>query len=410
MKRELLYVLVLLVTALLLRCAFIVLYDGGKFLTQEYYSSDSIQYDTAASNVMSGKGFLSIDGNRARIGPVYPLFLAGVFAVFGHSMVAVRCAQVVMGTLTCLLFYGVARNIFNASAAAISLFMSAVYYPMIQMPAYIMADELNLFLIAALLFLVTNFLSAPSAIKAVCVGLVYGLSVLCKGALFGFFPLFLVCLLVVLQVSLIRRIAYVCLVALSLFLVILPWGVRNYRIFHKFIPVTIHTGDLLYKGNSPEATGGSGGFHKRGIDFVDAPDNPGTNEYERDMFLKNKAVAYIKNNPKRCMQLACVKFWNMWRPYHTDTRFISKVVMCCSYLPIVLFAFIGIMYSMREWRKYLLFYLLLGYYAGVHMVLIGIIRYRYPMEPILILFASYGAVELYRKWRRGATGLRATAH
>jgi 4-amino-4-deoxy-L-arabinose transferase-like glycosyltransferase len=402
--RTLFFLIALLCFALLLRVSFIVAYDNSKFLAQEFFAGDSAAYDSAALNVMEGNGFLA-DGYRAKYGPIYPLFLAGAYRVFGHDIVVVRFLQALLGALSCVIVYFIGKDIFNEPTAWLASAGLALYYPAVQMPAYIMAEEVYVFVLLATIWCAVRLIRQPNFLLAAAAGMTYGVAVLCKGALSGFIPFFALVVYCSIDAASKRKIKYLAVFLLVLAATLTPWIYRNYSIFKKFIPVTIHSGDLLYKGNSPEATGGSGGFHTRGIDFIDAPAVPGLNEYERDQHLKQRAIAYMKNNPGRCVELALIKFWNMWRPYHTDTRSISKLVMCCTYVPIVFFALVGMCFSLRWWRRYLLFYLLFAYYIGVHMVLIGIIRYRYPMEPFLIIFAAYGLWCLYER----LTGLPAFA-
>jgi len=41
---------------------------------------------------------------------------------------------------------------------------------------------------------------------------------------------------------------------------------------------------------------------------------------------------------------------------------------------------------------------LFGYLTLVHMVTIGSIRYRFPLEPFLIIFAGYFFVDILKKY------------
>ena len=45
--------------------------------------------------------------------PIYPLFLSGVYFIFGHSYLAVRIMQAIIGALTCLLIYWLGKEIFD---------------------------------------------------------------------------------------------------------------------------------------------------------------------------------------------------------------------------------------------------------------------------------------------------------
>jgi hypothetical protein len=197
-------------------------------------------------------------------------------------------------------------------------------------------------------------------------------------------------LLVSLNCDMKKRIGVVSIFFVTAVCVLVPWGVRNYRVCGAIIPVSGAGGYVLYQGNSADATGGTGGMNERGVDYQDPKEAPkNLTEIQQDSYLRGLAVDFIKKNPGRFVELALIKFWNMWRPYHADTRMISKIVMCASYVPIVVLALAGFLLSLKEWRRHLVFYLLLAYYIGVHMILLGLIRYRYPMEPLLVIYGAY---------------------
>jgi len=402
MKRLIFLVSVFLV-ALSLRALFIVSYDSRMFLKQEFTGGDEGMYDAVAANIQAGHGLKLDNYYQARVSPVYPVFLAAVYSLAGHDIVLVRFLQALIGSLTTLVIFFLAELLFNEKTARIACVLSAVYYPFIQMPAYLMTEVLYTFLLSVTLLLSLLVVRKPGVLNACAAGACYSLTVLCRGTLLGFIVLFAVGLYAAFSVRPAERIAYIMIVIAAVMIMLFPWVYRNYQIFRGVIPGTNVSGYLLYMGNSPGATGGSGGFHARGVDFFDVSIPPGLNEYEKDRYLKREAVAFIKENPKRAAELALLKFWNMWRPYHAGTRPVSKVIMCCSYVPIVVFACIGVLFSLRDWRRYLLFYLLFAFYIGVHMVLIGIIRYRYPVEPLLIMFCAYGVTELWRRYRAQAS-------
>src|SRR3989338_2675498 len=79
--------------------------------------SDASNYDHLAMNIVSGEGFSEdINGKvipTARRTPVYPMFLAGIYAVFGHSYIAVKIIQAILGALLCLVIFFIANIIYN---------------------------------------------------------------------------------------------------------------------------------------------------------------------------------------------------------------------------------------------------------------------------------------------------------
>jgi hypothetical protein len=167
-----------------------------------------------------------------------------------------------------------------------------------------------------------------------------------------------------------------------------PWAWRNYRIHKAFIPVSLEGGTYIYMGNNPLATGGTGGDVSWGRDLFLPADIPAyTVEAERA--LPKMALKYIVTCPRRTAQLTCRKFVNMWRPYLADARPMNKIISGSSYILIVVLAILGMIKTLHKgFRKYILLYCLILYYIIIHLIALGIVRHRYPVMPILIIFAA----------------------
>jgi hypothetical protein len=174
------------------------------------------------------------------------------------------------------------------------------------------------------------------------------------------------------------------------------WWVNNYRVYGDFVRLTLAGGTVLYAGNNPlNHTGGGNG----GIDYDLKAFETIANPIERDRALRNAAIAYIVNNPRRFVELAGLKFLRIWRlwPVHEAYRTTTAiVVLIVSFVPVLLLSGLGL-YTSRNKLRRLSPVLFFGIgYTAVHMVLVGTIRYRLPLEPFLIIFAGAGASYLVR--------------
>jgi len=170
-----------------------------------------------------------------------------------------------------------------------------------------------------------------------------------------------------------------------------PWWFHNYNKYGSFVRLNLGDGFVLYSGNNIlNKTGG-------GIVFVDF--DPSEHNKIKDPVLRNEkfkedAFNFIKENPARFLDLAVKKFMKFWRitPYakeYQETKYI--IISIFSYGIILLFSFIYFFKAKYyEAIKVLPLILLCIYLTFVHMITISSIRYRYPLEPILILFATGG--------------------
>src|ERR671925_1008978 len=84
--------------ALVSRGAFVLTLQDG------FYFADSVDYSAAAVNLLTHGEF----GEYSRA-PVYPLFLAGVYAIFGGNILAIRLVEALLGAFLAVVIASLAR-------------------------------------------------------------------------------------------------------------------------------------------------------------------------------------------------------------------------------------------------------------------------------------------------------------
>jgi hypothetical protein len=169
-----------------------------------------------------------------------------------------------------------------------------------------------------------------------------------------------------------------------------PWVTRNYREFGAFVPTTLQSGESLYEGNSPYANGGPGWER---VPWEKESEGRMMDELQNDRFWHRKAVDWIKTHPGDFMRLAVVKFCRTWSPipnYVGARKPFYIGVSLASYVPVMVFALIGVVVSLRNWRRWLLLIVPAVYYSAVHAATVGSIRYREPAMPFIIVLTGFG--------------------
>jgi hypothetical protein len=194
--------------------------------------------------------------------PGYPLFLAGVYSVTNNDKTAVRIVQALMDTATCALiallaFYWEPDEKRKRSSSLAALVLAALCPFTTIYVATIMSETLTMFLAMAMTLTATLALTATSQRKVlllwVATGLIAGIAVLVRPDS-GLFALALGLTLVVSTLArasevklktkneelLFRtaRASYLGAVfSLAFCLALVPWTIRNYRVFHFFQPI-----------------------------------------------------------------------------------------------------------------------------------------------------------------------------
>jgi len=176
-------------------------------------------------------------------------------------------------------------------------------------------------------------------------------------------------------------------------LLMAPWWGYNFEKYGQFVRLNLGDGIVLYSGNNPMNTSGGGVSGQQKQDDMDlSPFLAISNPVARNQAMKEAAIGFIRENPRRFAKLAGIKFMRFWRlwPYAGEYENAKTIaISLASFGPVLAASLAFILW--RGWRNRrtlapvlaLVFYLTL-----VHMATIGSIRYRLPLEPFMIALAA----------------------
>jgi 4-amino-4-deoxy-L-arabinose transferase-like glycosyltransferase len=372
------FILAAMAVALALRVAWGIYLDP-----HQLYFPDSQQWNRIALNFLSGNGLILDEGAKALRPPVYSLFLSFIYFVFGkENLLAVRIIQALVSSCTCLIVYLLGKRLFNATAAKIAMAACAIYPFFVYYSGAILTETLFIFILS----LIMLFLSARRFAWA---GIFFGLGILCRTELVVFFFFALAGMFIIMRKreALRRAIVMTAITGAILF----PWTLRNYRVFHEFVPLTTMSGYTFYEGNGPRnPTGGP-------VDPRTVPDTQGMSETEKDRFLKQEAMRAIRENPRRMTGLLWSKFKRLWniRLNTNDPAYASRLTVLASmisFTPLLILFILGLVVSWKRRRELIYVYFLILHTTAINLAFVSSLRYRLPLEPFMIIVASYALV------------------
>ncbi|MBI1975902.1 MAG: glycosyltransferase family 39 protein [Candidatus Omnitrophica bacterium] len=200
-------------------------------------------YERLAVNILEGHGFTAMDASpfapTAVRPPLYPLWIAFVYFIFGQNLMPLFYSQTVLGALTIPIVYLIGKEAHSEKTGLLGAFLFAIHpYPQFYATC-LFAEVLYSFLLACAILFLCKAWKRPDWSKGWWIsGILMGLAALTRSELF-LYPL----LLIMLAFFLKREKKFllmkgVAIFSISMGLVLLPWTVRNFVHYKKVIPIS----------------------------------------------------------------------------------------------------------------------------------------------------------------------------
>lgn len=171
-------------------------------------------------------------------------------------------------------------------------------------------------------------------------------------------------------------------------LALLPWGYRNYRVLGTWVWTTTNGGITAYDGLNPDATGASDQSFVNDMPQLRAPR---MNELERSQYLGRLARQFVRQQPWRSVELAGVKAARTWSPVPLSEEYRGwkyQVVGWLYTLPLYVLTLLGLWRGALPRAAKVFLLLPAVYFTAVHMLSVGSLRYRIPVEPPITIVAA----------------------
>src|SRR5262249_12088401 len=126
-------------------------------------------------------------------------------------------------------------------------------------------------------------------------------------------------------------------------------------------------------------------------------------EVERNDYFNAEARRFVRENPGRVAQLTFAKIARTWSPVPLSDEFgrpLYRAVALLFAVPFDVLVIVGL-FSKRIPRGAILLLLAPAiYFAAVHALSVGSLRYRMPVEPPLAVLAGIGAARVIQLKRK----------
>jgi 4-amino-4-deoxy-L-arabinose transferase-like glycosyltransferase len=366
---------------------------------------------SVAAAIAAGHGFSSPlykypTGPTAWFTPIYPYLLAAIFKLFGtftySSNLMIRTINVALSAFTCWPIAAIGDKAFGkptgkVAAWAWAVCPTAVYYSIIWVWDTSLAG-----LWLAMLFAATLWLRGSNRLSWwIGYGALWGIAALINPSLLAVLPFLALWAIWPLRRQLGQSAKLAAAASLIFVACIAPWSVRNYMVFHQFVPLRSNFGLELWLGNNSAGLDTSNSVNLlhpsdntvEGPKFVSMTEIPYMQEKQREGF------AFMRSHPAETVRSIFLRFednWlGMWDPL-ADVWGNSPLYARASMVWNCLFSLLslcGVLFAYRA-RKEAAdpFAMVLLVFPVLFYITHPSLRYRFPMDPLMQLLVAFAVV------------------
>jgi len=417
--------------ALVLRMIHLATIRGSPFFNHLYIDPgfyDEWALRIAAGSLLSERPFF--------LDPLYPYLIGGVYAIFGHSYLAVGVCQGVLGALVAPLLFLAARRWYPSPTPSLAGWIAVFFLPAIYFGGIVMKPGLSLFLVTLALYLWSRALAGGGLRSWFASGVVLGLAALTRGNMILLLPVLagwtllraptdteddsasLAKGMLLRLATRSRRLESASLLVGAAVVLAVP-AAHNLYVGGEFVLTTANAGQNFYIGNN--ATNPTGEYAQ--LPFVDPNPKYEQRDFEREaerrtgLDLSDREISrywfdqgwrWVRSDPAGWAKLLWLKLRGFWGAYEIPDSldyYLYSTYAPVLRLPLPGFGLLGplallgavLSSRMRGWPRLLLLFTVV--YSASVILFFVFSRFRMVAGPALYVFAAFAVVWLARAWR-----------
>jgi 4-amino-4-deoxy-L-arabinose transferase-like glycosyltransferase len=426
MKRTRLILGAILALAILLRLA-AALYLGD-VVKELPGTADQLSYHNLALRLLAGHGFsfgepwwpvTAAGAPTAHWSYLYTFFTALVYLLFGPHPLAARLIQAVLvGLLQPYLAYWLGKRVFSVTVGLFAAALTAIYPYFIYYAATLMTEPFYITaILATLSFAIllrealqtgSGRMNRPILLYSLALGLSLSATILLRQLFLLFIPVIFFWIWMANGWRISWRLVFSAVISAGLvILTVLPFTLYNYQRFERFVLLNTNAGFAFFWGNHPIygthfipiLPAGMGSY----LDLI-PEDLRRLDEAALDQALLAEAVKFIRQDPGRyaLLSLSRIPAFFMFWPSR-DSDLISNIARAGGFgllLPFILYGLARSFipkppvqrFSLRLTSNLLLLFIL--FYTAIHLLSWALVRYRLPVDAVLMLYAGLAFTDL----------------
>ena len=179
-----------------------------------------------------------------------------------------------------------------------------------------------------------------------------------------------------------------------------PWTIRNYRVFGKFIVLRSNFGLELWLGNNPDVPDSWSPWLHPNDNLQEALKYKRMGEIAYMAEKEHLAFAFMRTHPMDTLRFSFHRFVDNWLAFSDSpidswaySPYYLKLFVVLNIL-LSLFTLLGALFAYRNGRPEAFPYaMVLLVFPLVFYLTHASLRYRFPMDPIMMVLSAYGVAQ-----------------
>lgn len=366
-------------------------------------AQDEVSYSMLGQRLAGGYGltfpsgwypWIQADAPQSYYSATMSGYLAAIYLLFGYHPLIARLITGLLSTAVVGLVWLLSRKLFDDMVAFWAGLIAAGYAYLVFYGVTLVTETPFMLALLGSIYLACRVVERPSGWHWLALGATLAVTVLLRMAVLFFVPVLLVWI-----VSRLHRQRLLVLVpAVVIICSLLPFTVRNYLLWNRFLVLESQFGHVFWNGNHPNH---QGDFHPFRVFPIPAEVLASHNDAEITNRLLRTGIENILRDPGHFLLLTVTRLRELFKFWPTpESTLLANLMRVGSFAIILPFSVIGLVLSLRQWRSLLPVLLFLVIHTAVYAISWTMIRYRVPMDAFFIMFASYAGVLLVRILRR----------
>ena len=367
---------------------------------------DQTNFDNAAISFANGN-ILATFGGSDSYAPLYNYFIGIIYLVFGRNFFAVWAIQFLIGAVASVLMFKVTIRFFNKRVAIICSLFYAMYGPNIFYEGNLIRASLTEFFAIALFYCLLRYKEKLNLRNPVLCGTALSLLIQCRPNTIVVLPfvIFFVAAVILKGLTVKAKVKHIVLLSAIMIIVGTPLMIRTVIVHKRFVLYDTSGSMTLVAGNLPEYKGVGWDNNVYLAEAIKTSREIGEGYTDIITFIFKKFVAspidYFKLYGRKLYWF----FNNYEYPsnvnYYLSSEF-SPVLKnpSGSFSLLVALAVAGIFLTRKSYKNNLLIYLFLTALVLSVVIVYPVSRFRMPVVPFFMMFASYTIDYIYNSARK----------